>query len=138
MNRVALVVLALSGVSAGALGADTLVRRRVLLDSLQDPMVMLAVAAAGLALTAVVVWSTRRPAPARAPLSEGGEFIRRRVQMLAADGATPERIARDTGLSRDLVVMALRAAGDARPTQAAGSAQRRVGRRAGSAAPRTA
>lgn len=138
MNRLTLVVLALSGLSAGALGADTLVRQRSVLATLRDPMVLLAVASAGLALTAVIIWSTRRTPAAREPLAGGGEFIRRRVQMLAADGATPERIARDTGLSRDLVVMALRAATDPRASQSAASAQRRPTRRSTSPAPRTA
>lgn len=108
MNRVALVVIALTGLSAGALGADTLVPRagRALL---LDPMMLLTLTTVALALTAVIVYATRRPATPRATL-EGGEFIRRRVQALAADGATPERIARDTGLPRDVVMMALRAA----------------------------
>lgn len=116
MNRVALVVIALTGLSAGALGADTLVPRAgraVLLD----PMMLLTLTAVALALTAVVLYATRRPAAPRAA-GPGGEFIRRRVQALAADGATPERIARDTGLPRDVVMMALRAADDTAPRSA--------------------
>jgi hypothetical protein len=119
MNRVVLVVIALTGLSAGALGADTLVPRagRAML---LDPMLLLTLTAVALALTAVVLYATRRPAANRAA-SHGGEFIRRRVQALAADGATPERIARDTGLPRDVVMMALRASDDL-PQGSAGTA----------------
>lgn len=111
-------------------------------QTMQDPIVLLAVAAAGLVMAAGMVWWTRRPAPsrsaARAGAGPGGEFIRRRVQMLAADGATPERIARDTGLSRDVVMMALRATSELRPTKAAGNAQRVSGRRQNGSTPRIA
>lgn len=106
---------------------------------MQDPMVLLAIAAASFVIAAGLVWWTRRPAPARsaarANAGNGGEFIRRRVQMLAADGATPERIARDTGLSRDVVMMALRASSELRPTKAAGNAQRVSGRRSAGSTP---
>lgn len=113
MNRVALAALALTGLSAGALGADTIGPHTARAAAL-DPMLLLALASVALGLAALIVHARRRPvAKAVAP---AGEFIRRRVQGLAADGATPDRIARDTGLPRDVVLMALRAEdGAARP-----------------------
>lgn len=121
MNRVGLVVVALTGLSAGALGADTLVPRTGT-ALLLDPMMLLTLTAVALALTAVIIYATRRSAAPR-PVAVDGEFLRRRIQALAADGATPERIARDTGLPRDVISMALRAAEDAN-TRSAGSAAR--------------
>ena len=119
MNRVALVALALTGLTAGALGADTLGPRAGRLASL-DPMLLLMLAAIALGLTALIVHATRRPVVR--PVAPAGEFIRRRVQGLAADGAAPDRIARDTGLPRDVVLMALRAEdAAARPAATAAS-----------------
>lgn len=135
MNRVGLIVVALTGLSAGALGADTLVPRTGA-ALLLDPMMLLTLTAVALALTAVIIFATRRGAAPR-PVVADGEFIRRRVQALAADGATPERIARDTGLPRDVVMMALRAADDAAP-RSAGSAARPVASPARVRAPRPA
>jgi hypothetical protein len=131
VNRAALVVIALTGLSAGALGADTLVPRAGA-ASLLDPMRLLTLTAVALALTALIIYATRRGS-ARKSVPTDGEFIRRRVQALAADGATPERIARHTGLPRDVVMMALRAAEEA----PARSAQTAVHSVASSARPRT-
>jgi hypothetical protein len=116
------------------------------LQLLRDPLVLLSVMAAGLVIAAGLVWWMRRPSgtrgaargAARAAQPNGGEFIRRRVQMLAADGATPDRIARDTGLSRDVVMMALRASPEPRTAKSAGTAQRPSGRRLHSSTPRSA
>lgn len=129
MNRVTWLVVILSGLVAGAVGAETVLDRapRPMFDTLLVPLV---IAAVSLALAGVALWDRRRsgtPATSRGAVS--GEVVRRRVLALAAEGTSPERIAREMNLPRDIVTMALRAFAPGNPAPAGSAAPRARGPR---------
>lgn len=128
MTRVGLVATGAAGFVAGiaiaefAFGATPLPRQA---------LPALAVIGATLALAAVTLG--RRSVAGRAVAARPSADTARRVQALAAKGARPATIARDTRLPVDLVQMALRTTGDASATttRAAGSAAPTGGTRRG-------
>lgn len=107
MTRLGLAATALSGLIAGAVGAETSVRSTALLP---DPLAFAAVAAAGLVLAGVLLVA-KRPAARPRAASRNAKAARKRVLTLVQGGAAPEHIARDTGLPLDVVIMAVRAGG---------------------------
>jgi hypothetical protein len=108
VNRLGLAFTAFAGLSSGAFGADVLVRH----GAEFDPMLAGAIASGGLALAGLVAFVTRRPTPRRVTAADA-DLTRQRIRHLARTGMTPEKIARDTAMPRDVVMMALRATGDA-------------------------
>lgn len=112
MTRLGLAATALSGLVAGVVGAETTVR---LSPFAPDALAFAGIAGGGL-LVGMLALALRhprlraaRPRTVARAATRPARTARKRVMTLIRDGAAPDRIARDTGLPLDVVMMAVRA-----------------------------
>jgi hypothetical protein len=108
MSRLAVAAVAVLGLTAGVAAAELAVGPAAIPVS-----ALPALGAFGIASLAIVVLVSFRRGPVlhKGKDSQGADVARRRIRELAAKGQRPDAIARETGLPRDVIVMALHATG---------------------------
>jgi hypothetical protein len=109
MTRAAVAAVAVLGLTAGVAAAELAVGPAAIPVS-----ALPALGAFGIAALAIVALVSFRRAPVlhKGKDVQGADVARRRIRELAAKGQRPDAIARETGMPRDVIVMALNATGD--------------------------